>query len=51
MPTPTGPELSTCAMSDIAFLLKIFFVTTSEISDERGIGGLVGQAAEIGYED
>jgi biopolymer transport protein ExbD len=31
------PELSTGAMSDIAFLLLIFFVTTPQILDERAI--------------
>lgn len=36
MSTRTIPELSTGAMSDIAFLLLIFFVTTTEIFDEQG---------------
>ena len=31
------PELSSGAISDIAFLLLIFFVTTTQILDERGI--------------
>lgn len=32
-----SPQLSTGAMSDIAFLLLIFFVTTTRILDEQGI--------------
>lgn len=37
MKTRMAPELSTGAMSDIAFLLLIFFVTTTQILDEQGI--------------
>jgi len=37
MKARAAPNLSTGAMSDIAFLLLIFFVTTTQILDERGI--------------
>lgn len=36
-PTRKGPEIPTCSMADIAFLLIIFFMLTTVFVTERGI--------------